>query len=198
MSKKTIPLELFIKDGNQPIEPQVAQALINPAIQAANTIRATIADASDDLRTSDLFKALEQRSKLIKNGDSSTAQEHLASQAITLGAISNDLMRRALVSDQVYLIEDYMKLALKAQAQARQTWESLSAIQNPPLAHYVGQQNVAYNQQVNNNSKEKLENPPNELLEKDHGQRLDTRKKSKAGRDDQAVEAVGELHRAED
>ena len=43
-----------------------------------------------------------------------------------------------------------MKLALKAQSQCRSTWEVVSAIQNPPIAGYVSQANIAQNQQVNN------------------------------------------------
>ena len=60
----------------------------------------------------------------------------------------------------------YFKLAMKVQVQCRTTWEVISKIQNPPIANYAKQLNVAQNQQINNG--QEIENPPNELSEGNH------------------------------
>ena len=64
-----------------------------------------------------------------------------------------------------------------------------------PRAELVQQTNIAHGHQQVNNFSEK-ENPPNELLEKTDGERLDTGTASEAIRGDQDVEAVEQQHRA--
>ena len=46
--------------------------------------------------------------------------------------------------------ETYMRLALKAQTQCRSTLETLAEVKYPKAATFVRQQNVAYQQQINN------------------------------------------------
>ncbi|MGH8646968.1 MAG: hypothetical protein ACREX4_21935 [Gammaproteobacteria bacterium] len=63
-----------------------------------------------------------------------------------------------------------MQLALKAQNQCRQTLAALAEIKNPRRTTFIGQQNNATNQQVNNvgGPSETRKNPEtreNELLE---------------------------------
>jgi hypothetical protein len=98
----------------------------------------------------------------------------LISQAHTLDAIYNDLVRRALLNMRDYFdaSERLMRLALKAQSQCRTTLESLAEIKNPRSVAFVRQANIAQGgpQQVNNapppepsRAREKLK-PLNELL----------------------------------
>ena len=89
---------------------------------------------------------------------------------------------------------------MKAQSQARATWESLSKIKNPMGATFVRQANIANGpQQVNNGCEPSragnIENKPNELLESEHGERLDTGTTGTAGGSNPALEAVGAIHR---
>ena len=80
--------------------------------------------------------------------------------------------------------ETYLRLALKAQAQCRTTWESLAEIKNPRAVAFVRQANIAHGpQQVNNGTvasqdaptrAEKSENQSIELLGASDGKRLDT------------------------
>ena len=71
--------------------------------------------------------------------------------------------------------ERYMRLALKAQAQCRATIEALAAMKNPPVI-IARQANISNGpQQVNNGQPRAEKNTiaPNELLETEHGKRLD-------------------------
>jgi len=100
--------------------------------------------------------------------------------------------------------EIYMRLALKAQSQCRATLETLAAIKNPTPVTFVKQANVAHGpQQVNNgppseppSRARESENPPNELLEHTHGERLDFGTPKAAVGADSALATVGEVHRA--
>ena len=58
-------------------------------------------------------------------------------------AIYNKLLLKALLQEHAPHMEMFFKVALRAQSQCRATWEAISAIQNPPLAGYVGQGNIA-------------------------------------------------------
>jgi hypothetical protein len=81
-------------------------------------------------------------------------------------------------------IQVFADIAFKAQNQSRKTLLALSAIKHPQQQTVVKQQNVAFNQQVNNDTthgRHKI-NPENELLEleKNYGKRLDASTPSKA------------------
>ena len=103
-----------------------------------------------------------------------------------------ELVRRAAANmgEFTSTMELYFKLALKAQAQCRNTWEAFSKIQNPPLANYVKQQNIAHNQQINN--------PPNQLSGEENELLLDKSNEGTAIPINPPMETVGEVHRAED
>ena len=73
-------------------------------------------------------------------------------------------------------------MALRAQNQCRATLETLAAIKNPPVV-FAKQANINQgngNQQVNNGTSDpasragEIINQPNELLEAQHGERMDT------------------------
>jgi hypothetical protein len=100
-----------------------------------------------------------------------------------------------------------MRLALKAQGQARATVEALAEIKNPRPVAFVKQANVGTNVQVNNGPigpyagarvRENDADAPSGLLEASDGDRLDTRAQGAAGRGDPALEAVDAQHRPED
>ena len=97
-------------------------------------------------------RRLTEQTKVAIDGDLNRGEAMLTAQAHTLDAIFNCLAQRAAVNMGEYIdtVEAYLKLALRAQSQCRTTWEALSAIQNPPLASYVKQANIAHgHQQVN-------------------------------------------------
>lgn len=106
--------------------------------------------------------------------------------------------------------ETYLRMALKAQAQCRSTLETLAEVKYPKSATFVRQQNVAYQQQVNNGGAAgdsanntrtgapahgKSLNQSNELLEAQHGERLDTRATGTTSGNDSHLEAMGAINR---
>jgi hypothetical protein len=110
-------------------------------------------------------------------GDLSETEVTLICQVKMLDFLFNRLLIDAASASNPESFKACMDLALRAQNQCRKNIMALHALKNPQYTTFVKQQNVAFNQQVNNDiiesQKIKLEN---ELLEKKDGQRLDTRK----------------------
>ena len=132
----------------------------------------------------------------------SRVEKMLAHQALTLDAIFNNMAQRSSRQDTFKGIEVLMRLALKAQAQARSTAEALALLKNPQP--YIRQANMTTGpQQVNNayagtpshsgiqSGAGNIQSEQNKLLEADHGNYLDTRAQGAASRVNQTVEAVG-------
>ena len=100
-------------------------------------------------------------------------------------------------------MERYMRLALKAQSQSRATLQTLGDLKVPKQIAFVQQANIGNQVQVNNESgsarphARKNKKAPNELLEVQHGERLDTRAAGSASGADPAMAALGEEHWAD-
>jgi hypothetical protein len=177
-----------------------ARALTRPEVTSARTLQ-TI-EANLDLQA--LVDTLTEQTRAVAGGELNRAEQMLAAQAHTLDAVFNHLARRALTSEYMEYLDTYMKLALRAQAQCRATWESVAAVKNPP-AVYAKQANIAQgHQQVNygvqENATRTVENQSSrtKLLEKTNGKRLDFGAASTPGKTDTPVETVGEKHRTKD
>jgi hypothetical protein len=103
-----------------------------------------------------------------------------------------------------------MRLALRAQNQARATLETLALIKNPPRPTFVKQANIAHGpQQVNNGAvpapeapspaREEPKNEQPQLLEhQPHEQWLDTRAPQTTGASNQALAPVGAIDGTQD
>ncbi len=150
------------------------------------------------------FENLKNVALKVKNGNLEYVESVLLNQAHTLDAIFNNLACRAASREWINHFETCMRLALKAQSQCRATLEALANIKNPVQIAFVKQANIGHNQQVNNGvlpsvtpiPPEEIKNPQNQLLEADHGERLDTRKKSTPGRVDKELAPVGKVNGA--
>lgn len=128
-------------------------------------------------------------------------------QATTLDVIFNQLARRAAASlDGQYLraCDAYLRLAFKAQSQSRATLETLAFIKNPRSVAFVRQANIANGpQQVNNGTPppstraRENENPPIELMEQQHGERMDSGTARAAIGPDKEMAPMGKIYRAE-
>ncbi|TMU81482.1 hypothetical protein FGA82_07395 [Pseudomonas fluorescens] len=94
-----------------------------------------------------------------------------------------------------------MRLALKAQNQARATLQTLGELKAPKQIAFVKQANIGNQVQVNNGVQEKpartrkTKKAQNELLEVEHGERLDTRATGTAGGADPAMATMGAKQR---
>jgi len=156
------------------------------------------------LEMPDLVVEMRRAGDEVVGGNMGRVERMLVNQAMTLDAIFNDMAQRSGRQDQYKGIEVLMRLALKAQAQARSTAEALALLKNPQP--YIRQANIANGpQQVNNGQSaaaapshaENSETVPNKLLEADHGQRLDIGAQGAAGRVNPHMATVGQVHRAE-
>ena len=155
----------------------------------------------DALEVPDLITEMKKAGDEAAAGDLGRVERMLANQAITLDAIFNNMAQRSHKQDTFKGIEVLMRLALKAQAQARSTAEALALLKNP--MPYIKQANIAHgHQQVNNGaipdqyaqahaSAGDFQTTPNKLLEADHGQWLDIGAQAAASRANQKLETVG-------
>ena len=158
--------------------------------------------AGDEMDVADLLTEMRKAGDEVVAGDMGRVERMLANQAMTLDAIFNDMAQRSGRQDTYKGIEVLMRLALKAQAQARSTAEALALLKNP--MPYIKQANMTTGpQQVNNtyagtpshsgiqSGAGNSQSEPNKLLEADHGQRLDIGAQAAAGRGSQELETVG-------
>jgi hypothetical protein len=152
----------------------------------------------------EVYAAMRDRVREVKDGNLAGPEATLTAQSIALDQIFTEMARRAALNMGEYIeaAERYMRLALKAQAQCRATIETLATLKNPPIV-YARQANIsAGHQQINNqtsevphSSAEKIASPQNELLEVEHGERLDNRATGTAERGDPPMEAVAKVNR---
>ena len=184
----------------------IARTVLRPTVQAAITLK-EYGKGYGNLDLAALMDALSAQTKAATDGDLARAEAMLTAQAHTLDAIFNNLARRAINAEYMDKLDRYLKLALRAQAQCRATWEALATIKNPPMVGYVRQANIAHgHQQVNNAPGAPIdgsragqhENPQSKLLEQTDGERLDTGAAGTAGGADPEMASVGEVQRAED
>jgi hypothetical protein len=201
---------IYAKPGDDPVARE-AETYLRPHVQAAATIREYNVGGSDDGTTGPdinaLIVELTKQSSLVTRGELAWGEAMLVAQAHTLDAIFGNLARRARKAEYLENLDRYTRLALKAQAQCRTTWEAIAEMKNPRAVAFVRQANIAAGpQQVNNTSApsgapsraENTENPPTKLLEAKDGERLDTRATGTPGAANPPVEAVGAVNGTED
>jgi hypothetical protein len=145
---------------------------------------ATVEDLAADLR-----RAMAG----VKGGNLDELEGMLLAQAKALQAIFAHFAVKAAGPWSLALSPQYAALAFKAQSQARATITALAELKRPRQANFIGQQNVAVNQQVNNAlapPTSASEFPPIEILEIGHGERMDARTAGAAGGSHSTVEAL--------
>ena len=157
----------------------------------------TYTGAGEALGVTELLAAMRKAGDETVAGDMGRFERVLTNQFLTLDALFNNLAQRSGRQESFKGIEVLMRLALKAQSQARATAETLALMKNP--MPYIRQANIAHGpQQVNNGtptSAGKNQSPPNELLEHQHGNTLDIGAQAAAGRADPAMATVEAKHR---
>ena len=157
---------------------------------------------SIELDVKSITEVMRKVSDKVKKGDLSNLEEMLTCQAYSLQTLFMTMASKASGTTNADHIELLSKIALKAQNQCRTTIATLSEMKNPKRAMFVKQLNQANQMQVNNTNDTKPEiqkknnTPANELLEKTHGERLDTRTTGETIGNDDAVKTVAEINRA--
>jgi hypothetical protein len=157
-------------------------------------------------------KALRATMREVHAGNMQSSETLLYSQAVALNAMFGELACRAAINMGSYpqAAERYMRLALKAQSQSRNTLETLANIKNPTVV-FARQANISNGpQQVNNGGATHFETntrahapacggkvkPSDELLELADGKRVDTRAQGTTGSEYSPLEAVVSIDRA--
>ena len=215
LGTKRDPNALTIKtDDMKSRERLMAEVSLSSHVLNAKTAKSFSNGAFGELDLTETVGVMRELTKQVNDGSLSELENTLTAQASTLNVIFNAMAQRAALNMGKHMgaCETYLRMALKAQAQCRATIETLAEVKYPKVATFVGQQNVAYQQQVNNgdnksgnltrgkrtSAHEKSKNHSNELLEAQHGKRLDTRTKIKAGGNDQNMETVGKINGGKD
>lgn len=190
-----------------PVDPEIAKMNARITLSTYSST-ALIADAYKSLKNVDvkeLQSEMGDECRKIRDGNLLRVGSMLIAQAHSLDVIFTNLALNASVNlhSNLGAAETYLRLALKAQSQCRATLETLAEIKNPPI--FAKQANISHgHQQVNNGvvtevpSAGEKKSQQNELLEHQHGERLDARAAGKASGSNQAVAAVETVHGAAD
>ena len=152
------------------------------------------AGGGPELGVTELLAAMRKAGDETVVGDMGRFERVLTHQFLTLDALFNNLAQRSGRQESFKGIEVLMRLALKAQSQARATAETLALMKNP--MPYIKQANIAHGHQQINNGQQATgagnsQSEPNKLLEAQHGNTLDIGAQAAAVRANQKLETVG-------
>ena len=119
------------------------------SVNTAFTVK-KFANVEDSVEVSDYILELQKAGNEVVDGNLGRLERMLTSQAIALDTIFNKLAVRAANSEYMKNYEGFMRLAFKAQAQARSTVEALAMLKHPQP--YISQTNIGQvgHNQVNN------------------------------------------------
>lgn len=120
---------------------------VEPEFRATQTISMI---SGEVLNIGCLYDVLKENAGNASKGDMRLIENMLITQAQTLDAVFNNMVMLSFNAQYLKPMEYKMRLALKAQNQCRATLQTLANIKNPSHTSFVKQQNVAYQQQVNN------------------------------------------------
>lgn len=188
-------------------EDDIARLALAPSVNAATTIDLINGKKFGGLQLGSMIKELKIHFDATATGDLARSEAMLVAQAHTLDALFHKLIAHSVANLGEYIasMETYMRLALKAQNQCQATLRTLGEIKSPKSIAFVKQANIAHNQQVNNGGAVQSEpdspaqenkKQQNELLEDNHGQRLDSRAQATAASINPELETVAAINRA--
>lgn len=213
--KKSRTLQLRAEPGKAQ-EAQLAEFTTRGIVPMASVLTTYSRDTySEEVSLTDAYGELMRLSDAAAAGDLTQLERLLSAQALALNSVFAGLAHRAKTNSQGgYLgaADTYLRLALRAQAQCRQTVQTLFEMKNPRPVAFVQQANISNGpQQVNNgpglalprNTRagahaEKNDPAPSKLLEAQDGERLDLGAQGSAGRASQELAPVGPLNGTED
>lgn len=202
MKKKPSENAASAKDGKVSREQLLARIAIQPSAQASATIQ-EFNKSLGELDFDSLNTTISSQIVSVQSNNLKAVESMLFAQATALESIFYSLSRRAIANiGNVEAFEGLLRLSFKAQSQSRATLETLGKIKNPQPIAFVRQANISNgHQQINNgNTTRAQENnsAPNELLEVEHGKRMDTGTSSQTVGVSTQLEAVEAVHRPED
>lgn len=172
----------------------MARTITTPECLSASVL--TICQNVEHAEINSLVLELSKQSEAVRNGNLARIESMLLSQAHTLDGLFSRLTTHALTAQNINVMEQYMRLALRAQNQTRATLQTLAEIKEPKSFSFVQQANIGNQVQVNNTPNpchahtRKSQNTPNELLETRYDKWMDTGTTSKASRTNSAMAAL--------
>jgi hypothetical protein len=176
-----------------------ARVTLTPECLSASVL--VICQSIDHAHINEVVDELSRQTAALNSGDMTRAENMLLAQAHTLDGLFAKLTSQALTTNHLDNMDRYLRLALKAQSQARATLQTLSELKTPKQIAFVKQANIGNQIQVNNGAPEqsvrtrKIKKTQNELLEVEHGERLDTRATSSTSGADPTMATLGKEHR---
>jgi hypothetical protein len=162
------------KESNKDMtKSQIFAALSARSYLTAHVLRDYSGTEKGVIQATDMAYELMLAGNEVVSGDLGRIERTLTSQFLTLDAIFANLAEQSKRQEYMKEMETYLRLALKAQAQARATAETLALLKNP--MPFIKQTNIANGpQQVNNGDitaatpshSGDSETAPNKLLDK--------------------------------
>ena len=127
----------------------IVASMTTRSVNSAFTVK-KFAHVEDSVEISDYILELQKAGNEVVDGNLGRLERMLTCQAIALDTIFNRLALKAANSEYMKNYEGFMRLAFKAQAQARSTVEALAMLKHPQP--YISQTNIGQvgHNQVNN------------------------------------------------
>lgn len=127
----------------------IIASMTTRSVNSAFTVK-KFAHVEDSVEISDYILELQKAGNEVVDGNLGRLERMLTCQAISLDTIFNRLALKAANSEYMKNYEGFMRLAFKAQAQARSTVEALAMLKHPQP--YISQTNIGQvgHNQVNN------------------------------------------------
>ena len=187
LARKTVELTLREDQTKEDQAGEYARMMVSPELAAYRVLSSADSMGSmvkmwGGIDVPSLTDELRDQAAAVNRGELNHVEAMLMNQATALQSLYARLTERAMGQDHMPNFEGFMRMALRAQNQCRATLETLAAIKNPPIV-FAKQANINQgngNQQVNNGTSDpasragEIINQPNELLEAQHGERMDT------------------------
>ena len=188
LARKTVELTLMTGQTKEDQAREYARMMVSPELAAYRVLSSADSMGSmvkmwGGIDVPSLTDELRDQAAAVNRGELNHVEAMLMNQATALQSLFARLAERGMSCDTIVPFEANLRMALRAQSQCRATLETLAAIKNPPIV-FAKQANINQgngNQQVNNGTSDpasragEIINQPNELLEAQHGERMDTR-----------------------
>jgi len=181
------------KEASELVVGDLAQSSSNAVAALYRNVDVDSTGRGLDMR--EIHTQLERHSEALESGDMRAVEDMLAYQSHVLNQIFNLQVVKAAQCNHIEQFETFMRIALKAQNQTRQTLSTLAEVKGVKKTTFIKQQNQAINQQINNS--EKIEHSTPELEGAILHEQLDTGTQGSILESNTPLEAVGALYRAE-
>ena len=159
---------MTISDSSQ-LSEQLFGATSTPSILALAKIYGISDKSSIDL--SSIKIELQKQAHSIRSGNLDELEEMLVMQSNLLNHLFGHLISKSLSIQSPQAMEQFMRLALKAQTQSRSTISTLADIKgaknSSQVTNFIQNQNQAVNQKIDHNYADNDPVSSNELLDED-------------------------------